>query len=317
MSNQPIHSFNYDFETRPMPTDFLVGLHGELKAENVEVPQKHAKNSEAYIKAKLAEYVPDLISNAAKHPMTAEIAAAGYLNNRYGFIEIVLGSEKEIIEDFFARFELAQGAGEKLTGFNNFDYDCPVALAAARRTGTPVPRGFVGRTASGYTYFPGQIDLEVEYTGDPRDMLKLEKASFASGGPKKVGSGKFFAQLYDSGDPEKRAEAIDYLARDVVMPAYVHNALVASGELDLAAAVIPPAILPGQGQSFVVEPIVRTWVCAGFPSAGAYAVALHEASPASKRIDVEDVSFDHASVLDPLSLTRSQPSSHPVSQVLA
>jgi hypothetical protein len=259
-SQAPLGHQFFDFETRPKDDAFLLGYHGPFDRANFPPTEATIKKGPAAIDTHYAEceaaYLPELRENAAKNPETCEMCASGHVDLATGKNEIVLGTEKEILEDHLARVE-ALAPGAEMIGWNNDGYDDPLVVAAAIRNNVKLPDRMVQKTANGTRYLTKRKDLMHVYTGEPTGYAKLERASSEAGGPRKVSHGAYFHADLDSGDPARRNLALFYLYQDNVMPVFVQHQLVDAGLLDMPKAKMPIEASVETAEQFIVPPRKR------------------------------------------------------------
>ena len=243
-SHIPTHSL-FDIETEPASLEELYHLCGRFDRANVSPPGnlKNPETIEKWYREQEEAYPAKLLDKSTLNPALSRVCAIGYCTD--GKIEIPRKcSEPELLEDYWARRASAT-PGAIYFGYNNHGYDDEFLLVRSFITGVPVPENVHYVSPSGYRSDRGTRDLSVDFWGEPNAMRSLELTSKACGGPGKNGDGARFHLAWNSPDPEEFAKACDYLANDLLMPAFVAN------KLRIPTIKIPD---PVRGIDCLVEP---------------------------------------------------------------
>lgn len=190
----------FDIETGPLPLAEIEAVMPEFTAPgNLKDPAK--------IESAIAEKKAEFIERAALSPLTGEILAIGYLDNKAPKIDYSdeLGHEAELIERFFS---LAMSK-QTMIGFNSHSFDIPFIVRRAWRYGLRVPRQLLQR------YLPDEfIDLmKVWMLGNYDQKISLNSLAKYFMVGEKTGDAKDFAKYYR----EDRAKATEYLTQDLKM----------------------------------------------------------------------------------------------------
>lgn len=243
----------FDIETEPKALDELKSICGlfdpvaklgpkpgefdesSVKTGNLKDPVKVAEKIEAARVAhnervtnydrNLAEceqsYWASVVQNAALCATTGQVVAIGYKSHaKSTLLTVDQCSERELVSHFWQQFVGLRKAGRRFIGFYSNSFDVPFLARRAWMLGVPVPvesltpTGFLDATF---------VDLMARWQfGNRRDSIKLGEACRALGiGDKPQGedavTGATFYEYFRSGDAEKKAKALYYLANDLDM----------------------------------------------------------------------------------------------------
>lgn len=155
------------------------------------------------------------LDKSALRPETAKVVAIGYyhFDKGYSITSIKnMGSEKELIEDFWWRLnDFHKSTGKPLIGHNIAQFDLPMLIIRSRILDIPVPAGiFKGRYLDSNRF----VDIRNEWLmgRDYRETKSsLDYIAKALGVKGKNGDGKRFHELLERDE----IEAYAYLHNDV------------------------------------------------------------------------------------------------------
>ena len=215
-----------DIETGPLPQSEIIGMMpafdpAEVKCGNLKDPDKIA----AKIADAEASHRAQFLDRAALDPLTGQVLAIGILTTRHppqgafslkdGSVEILTGSEPEILDRFWHTVEFGQN---NVIGFNICLFDLPFLIRRSWKHGVRIS----GRVRSGRWWGDGITDLrDVWQMGDRMAKGSLDAISKHLGVGGKTGSGKEFAALFSA----NKEAAIDYLKNDLILTALVADKL--------------------------------------------------------------------------------------------
>ena len=209
----------FDIETEPLPLDQIKAVFGEFDPESVKLGNlKDPDKIAAKLEERRKSYDADLVEGAAVDPMKAKVLAVGlmYPDDTYTLMEAdTLDDERRLLQDFWVVWTRSRVRSMQFAGWAAHKFDLPFLLTRSWWQGVKLPDGFAPCTASGYRTFPGCIDLETEWVGNPRDRLKLDYVSRFLGLSGKRMAGKDFWKYWREGG-DKKEEALAYLENDDV-----------------------------------------------------------------------------------------------------
>lgn len=203
-------TFVFDIETAPLPDDELARLQDPFNPADVKLG--NVKNPElisAKLKTAAENHFSDFKERAALDAISGKVLAIGFMEMDGNEISIIHGHDEEkILTEFEAMIYGTPGNQNRWIGFNSNQFDWPFIVKRGWKYGLKIQRFFMrGRYASDY-----MIDLRDKWQlGDRRASGSLDAVSKHLGLAGKTGSGKDFADLYDT-DQEK---ALAYLQNDV------------------------------------------------------------------------------------------------------
>mgnify|MGYP000039955845 CR=1 FL=1 len=243
----------FDIETEPKGLDELKAIHGpfdpvsklgpmpgefdpsSVKLGNLKDQAKIAEKIEAARVAhveRAANYNRDLadceqsywasvVQNAALCATTGRVVAIGYKSaTKSTLLTVDECSETQLVSHFWTQFSALRKAGRRMIGFYSNSFDVPFLARRAWMLGVPVPNEALTPTGWLDSTF---VDLMARWQfGNKRDSIKLGEACRALGiGDKPQGedavTGATFYEHFRSGDAEKKAKALYYLANDLDM----------------------------------------------------------------------------------------------------
>ena len=125
-----IRNYIFDIETVPLPTEqWLDNAEPFSPPSNIKDPAK--------IEARRLEHQNRVTERAALNPLSAEIAVIGIKGPARADSILLIGSEADIIKNFFERFE-AEGINQWI-GFNIAAFDVPFIMRRAWALGIDLP----------------------------------------------------------------------------------------------------------------------------------------------------------------------------------
>ena len=202
----------FDIETGPQAIESLRDRMPQFEApSNFKDPIK--------IEAALMQKKLDWVERAALDATTGEVLAIGVLRNQLGEdqVEILAGTEREVIAAFLSIVITCGGGGTPLVGWNIFGFDLPFVMRRAWILGSALPQWM----RSGRYWDHCFVDaMEVWSCGNKEQRVSLDCAAGAIGIGRKSGHGAEFAGLWRGSDDE-RAQALAYLENDLRLTARV------------------------------------------------------------------------------------------------
>lgn len=214
MNNIPLNTF--DIETAPRSFEEMVKVAGPFDPNDVALGNLKDPDK---IEAKIAEarraYPETLAKRALLDPMLGMVSAIGLkLESGTKMIIDCMPDEAAGIRQFW---EVATSVHQQgWAGWNIFNFDLGYLRVRSLLLGIRVPDWVSLILPSGQVVFNRYfVDLMLVVTGHPKKYLKLDTFCRAIGLEGKNGDGALFYIGWTSEDPAKRAEARDYLNRDI------------------------------------------------------------------------------------------------------
>ncbi len=220
---KPTH---FDIETAPGELAKIKAIMGEfdpkrVKTGNLKDPVKIAQKIEDARKS----YDQDLLKLSMLDPLLGRISAIGYKHPDKR-VDIPRMGEREMLEYFWKTKEKSPG---DMTGWNIFGFDLWWIVVRSWHHGIMVPANALSRAGNGYAKPRGFTDLMVEFVGNNKEYLKIDKAAKFFGHPGKNGEGAEFFKLWESEDPAEQQEGFGYLRNDVDMSEFVADGMGLGG----------------------------------------------------------------------------------------
>lgn len=230
----------------PKSDEHLAQIYGRFDPGSVKVPKKYLKSAADtanYLEELRVEHVDKLRKRGASDGLNSTIYAIGYL--RDGQTEVVMGPEREVVRDFWARASAPDCSA--MVGWGNSLRASADDLIVMRSVANEVtiPAGALGASASGYRYINGVRDLGVLISGDIKTVYPIAQVAAGIKAPA-VHEGDALADIRKAlrEDPESSQAvgmAADLLAKRLESMAYVTNHFAASEvALPHGVAVVGP-----------------------------------------------------------------------------
>lgn len=169
------------------------------------------------IKAKLLDAERDFEKDAALHPEKGEVLAVGILVNDKE--KLLVGNEIEILQATWSELNMQLMAERPVVGWHISDFDLPFLVRRSWFHGLAIP-AHIYRYDGRWTWHSQVKDLMKMWAcGIYGSFMSMDKAArFLEVGSKPEGMhGGMFAELWNSGDIDRKDMAIDYLRNDLDM----------------------------------------------------------------------------------------------------
>lgn len=165
-------------------------------------------------------YEKELIDRAALSPLTGRIIAIGYKSEKGKAIKIARSEncEREIVAEFWRKFESCNQQSRRIVGHNIFGFDLPFLIRRSWLLDVAIPDGVIDRDR----FWNDRVFCDTmkrwQCGNYGEKFVKLETLSQATGGTGKPDgvTGAMFADLI-SGSAEDQKIAVDYLDNDIEM----------------------------------------------------------------------------------------------------
>lgn len=199
----------FDCETRPADDHLLRRLCPEFDESSVKVGRLGEEKRLAKIEAAREKHFADFRDGSTLKAQTCNICAIGYKHSAES--RVSLGSEKDLLEEFWRIYSETRRRGGKMIGHNVRGFDLPIIRRRSFVLGVDMPSGVIDKNRYWSSVF--EDTMEVWSCGTyPPDKISLDAASKILGGPGKAGKGQHFHLLLAEGKTE---EAVAYVTRDL------------------------------------------------------------------------------------------------------
>jgi len=165
-------------------------------------------------------YEKELLDRAALSPLTGRIVAIGYKSEKGKAIKIARTEdcEREIIAEFWRKFESCNKQSRRIVGHNIFNFDLTFLLRRSWLLDVAIPDGVIDRDR----YWNDRVFCDTmkrwQCGNYGEKFVKLETLSQATGGTGKPDgvTGAMFAELINGSEDQQKI-AVDYLDNDIEM----------------------------------------------------------------------------------------------------
>lgn len=207
-----MNNFCFDIETAPLDTETLSMMIPPFNEEDVKTGNMgFEKRAEKIVKER-ADHERKFYRRAALSAVTGRVVAIGIIGPSEIEKELLIGGdEKDLLVDFFERFETSIKFGDAhWFGFNITLFDIPFLIRRAWALQIPIPHGITEGRRYLSNWFTDLMDVwrGTDFRGD---MISLSDLAVFLGYPAKQGKGDEFSALLRY-EPEK---ARIYLENDL------------------------------------------------------------------------------------------------------
>ena len=201
----------FDIETGPLPDEQIEKVAPPFDPESVRVGNYGMEKAMEKITQAKESHMRTIKLKAALKAEYGQILAIGWQTDVETFMQIGR-EESTMLETFWEALEKIRRAGERIVGFNCFNFDLPYLLRRSILLGVEVPHGMLPKHNR---YWPDEfIDLmKIWQATNFMEMISLDRFAKALGHSGKNGSGAHFAKTLK----EDAVAAAEYTAVQQVL----------------------------------------------------------------------------------------------------